>query len=507
MRSFSLSVLVLMFGCADTPAPPVVTAATRQAVNDPLELMTPVALGSSAGAHLGESLAACPDGGWLAGGPGTAETFSFPSGMRHLNLRNGLALPTNLPVACDAVGLALRRTASGVGEFTELLPDGGRLQLDTTHFDSLATSRFGLPLVGGSAALGKVVLFSTTGQPRWGHQNNPTFGTSVAWNRNGGLVVGNPGLREAKLLFFDPRDAGSVSGFTGFINPDPGLAQSDFGRVVTAASVTNHFQEEVLISAPSVGRVYVFSGTSLLFAVDGGASFGAAIAIDPRPLGDGDLFAYWVSEPAQNLIHRFIGTERTTWQVPAGLQNLDLGAAMVFDDDANLVIGAPRLSENGMVECGGVFSGPVPLGVDAGTPASCDVGMPCLLGDCGKGRCVGGVFCEYTGSLCSAAEACDPISNMCVAPNAPDAGPPDGGTLDAGSVDAGSVDAGSIDGGSVDGGSADAGEVDAGADAGLPDPLDAGAGELSFTARGCSTGGGTWVMLALLLGRRRNPIE
>jgi hypothetical protein len=535
----TLTALLCLTGCAgvEDPVPPTPASITRQAATVTFGDGGVRVKGNGMFAHLGSTIASCPGGGYVAGAPGDDSVWLSPVQARLVTPRSFLFEVEPFPVVCLGATANVLRVLVGGPTAYSLRPDGGS-QISGQRIDAFDATP-GAWLAVGRAVPGNVSLFPSTAAGL----TSPTFtstpavagqGTSVAWNQGGALLVGNPQARTAGLYLPDVNADGGVLLIAPFTlaNPEPGLAASDFGMVVATGDVTPDFSEEHLIAAPAVGRVYIFSGIANVMTLRGGASFGAALAIDPRDLGGG-LHAIWVGEPAANRVHRFVGTGGQAFDAPgAAANNSQFGAALTVDAQGVLAVGAPKYSDGVLLELGAVFEATVDAGTLAGLAMHCNAGQGCTLPGCTTGTCLGAVFCERTraaGSDCSATERC--VMNTCVDGGVADAGSTDAGATDAGATDAGSTDAGSTDAGSMDGGAMDAGAPDAGpvdagptdggADAGVGsdagsfadggatdaggEPLDAGQEPLVYrtSSCGCSSGEVPLLVLGLALRRRK----
>jgi hypothetical protein len=524
-------VVVALSACApdqDLPEPAPGITITRQAMGQPIDLDGGRLVKGVLLAHLGTTLAPCPSGGYIAGAPGNSTAWFSPL-ARVMNAEHKTLLPSTpqyFPVACDGPSTVLTRGLIGGPDFsTNVSIDGGTSRFASFRVDSFAEPpNPSLPLAVGDSVLGAVTLFPSSAQQLLTGTTvlsgyGTSFSISMAWNLNV-LAVGFPEQTTVTLATIGPSpDAGfTTTSLAGLADPNP-MGSSDFGKVVVSGNVTPHPGDELIVSSPAVGRVYIFSGTTPVMTLSGGTSFGAALAVDPRIVGDG-LHALWVGEPNAEQVHRFFGREATIYSAPAGLGNAHFGAALAVDSLGLLAVGAPDYNDGLVLGAGVVVEANIDGGTLLGQAMTCNAGASCRLPACTLGRCVGDVFCEKIvpeTSVCSALETCASASNLCMVlfdgglpDGSVDAGPADAGSADAGSADAGSADAGSADAGSEDAGSEDAGSVDAGsgdagteasdggelADGGTPDAV-------TFRTCGCTSGGLPGLLLGLLLARRR----
>lgn len=280
------------------------------------------------------------------------------------------------------------------------------------------------------------------------------LGNSLAWSKRGDLLVGNAMARSAGLYPVDvTADGGRVLAAPIFLpNPNPGMTGQDFGRVVSIGDVTTDVDEEFIVAAPAVGRVYVFSGTGLVDTIVGGPSFGASLAIEPASFGG--LHALWIGEPSADTVHRYFADQLTSFPAPADGLNTRFGASIAVDQRNVVAIGAPEFDDGLLLGCGAVFEAVFDAGT-RGQAQQCALGRACALPGCTSGACVSGVYCQQVnppGSDCAMGERC--VNDVCV-PGLDASVPSDAGTPDAGAPDAGEADAGETDAGSGDAGTSD----------------------------------------------------
>ncbi len=484
--------------------------------------------GTTMGAHLGAVIASCPGGGFVGGAPGNDTVLFIPQGVRVSGTRPTTTGP--FPLVCIDSGNLVSALVGG--------PSAQRMWLDGVVQSTTVNSIDALALSGDFLAVGRVnagsfSLFTPTatslGLPVFSSAAVTGNGSALAWQTSDLLAVANASTHTVTLwtLVAVP-DGGVLATVSGYLpNPDPTMGASDFGAVLASGNVMPSAGDELIVAAPALGRVYIFSGGGLVMTLSRAPSFGASVVVDPREFGGG-LHALWIGEPNAEAVHYFMGDAGTEFASP-GDPGARFGAAIAVDSNGVLAVGAPLFSLNPYDQKGAIYSGPTDAGVLQGAAVSCSANQDCMLAGCTPGTCIGGVFCQQagsSGSACSVGRVC--VNNGCVAVDAgtldagrldagvdagePDAGPEDAGGSDAGPEDAGSSDggkgedAGSPDAGSAqkDGGSPDAGEKkDAGSlDGG--DQRDGGAGEVvTFTTCGCTSGGLPLLLLGLLLVRRR----
>ena len=506
MKTRLPALLLCLAGCASEVEPAPSVGVLRQASSFIFDGTVSVT-GSAPLAHLGTALASCPTGGYVAGAPGDDSVWLSPLGLRLAPPRMVGTEVVPYPLACLFAGGPGYRVLVGGPTGYALQPDGGAQPISTTRVDSLDTAP-GAWLALGAVQPGTVSLYPNNNIVL----NNPSYvtspaatglGVSVAWTKRGELVVGNRAARSASLYLPDLTvDGGAFTALPVLLpNPFPAQTTSEFGAVVAAGNVYPDPGDEYIVGAPTLGKVFIFSGTFLVMTLSGtGTSFGSALAVDPRDAGGG-LQSLWVGEPEIGAVYRFFGDSSTQYTAPNSAFGSSFGQAVAVDQQGVVAIGAPRFSAT-TTESGAVFETTNPLPFLDGVAQVCTPGTSCPLPSCNTGTCLGGVFCERTnptGSNCSANETC--VGNLCVPilppadggpsvdagsadagfpdasfpdasfPDAsfPDAGFPDAGFPDAGSADAGSADAGFFDAGMPDAGSFDAGVRDAGTDAGTRD--------------------------------------
>ena len=535
--------LICITGCAGVEdASPAPVGRTREAV---LVFLDGGALvrGNGPFAHLGAVIASCPAGGYVAGAPGDDSVWLSPVRKRLSPLRPFVGEVVPFPVACVGSSGSLRALVGGPTGGFSLFPDAGSFQVIGTRVDALDSAP-GVWLAVSNSAAANVSLYAVTSTSLTNASfttptQSPGFGASLAWNQGGALLVGNSQTRTLGLWLPDTtRDGGALlNSAIPLPDPDSSVAGTDFGAAVVTGNVTPGLGEETVVSAPALGRVYVFSGTAVVMTLRGSPSFGASLAIDPRDAGGG-LHAIWVGEPLADRVYRFVGDQGERFDAPPGVSGAAFGSAIAVDGQGVIAVGAPLFTESPIVECGAVFEATVDAGELLGVAMTCDAGFSCTLPTgCTRGICVGQVFCQRTlpvGSGCLSGQTC--MANFCVDGGVGDAGLADAGFADAGFSDAGFSDAGFSDAGFSDAGFADAGFADAGfadagfadagfADAGVRDAgvedagvrdggsADAGAadgggvgppvGNEVFRTCGCTSGGLPVLLLALGLLRRR----
>lgn len=473
------ALLLCLAACAGEVEPTDPTGVIRQAVNFTFDGGVRVT-GNGLVAHLGTTLASCPTGGYVAGAPGDDSVWLSPSSLRLQPPRTVGTEVIPYPLACLGSGTNNRVLVGGPNGYS-LLVDGGSQLISSTRVDSLDTAP-GAWLALGAVQPGTVALYPNSnivlGSPT--STTSPAvlgLGTSVAWTRRGELVVGNRTSRTASLFLPDLTvDGGAFTALPiTLANPFPTGTTSEFGAVVAAGNVYPDPGDEFIVSAPGLGKVFIYSGTLLVMTLTGTTSFGSALAVDPRDAGGG-LQSLWVGEPETGTVYRYFGDSSTAYTAPNLAFGSGFGQAIAIDQQGLLAIGAPRYS-GPATESGAVFETvDQPRFVD-GVATVC-LSTLCSLPGCTTGLCLGGVLCERTnpyGSNCQVNETC--VANLCVPSTTADAGQP---------VDAGPVDAGTPDGGAVDAGSPDPGTGDAGRDAGT---LDAGSRDAGFPDAGQLDGG------------------
>ena len=505
--------LVGLSACSPDEAAPVSPGVTRQAVVFPT---APdgggLVKGQTLLAHLGRSIARCPASGYVAGAPG-----DFSAWLSPVRLRLGadhLLSGDPYPVGCEGNATSLNRGLVGGPDFaTTLFMDGG-----TSRLASFRVDAFGPPptsLQPFALATSNGVRLYAPGAPTPLGVPSSTLnssGTALAWTGST-LAVGEPAQTQVSLFGITAADGGFTASSFNVIDDPNAMGPSDFGRVVVVGNVTPHAGEELIVAAPAVGRVYIFSGTSLVMTLDAGVTnFGAALSVDPRVFGGG-LHALWVGDPNNEQVHRFVGTSETLFTAPPGLNaGAHFGAAVSVDSQGLVAVGAPDYDDSLLgLGVGLVVEANVNSLVLTGAAMNCDAGTTCRLpSGCAVGTCVGDVFCEKQpdASFCLAGEVCSAVMNACVVSG--DAGADAG--ADAGSAagtDAGAdagPDAGADAG--VDAGVDAGAETGAGSDAGSDGSADAGdvtdAGVTVFhTSCGCTSGGLPLLLLGLLMARRR----
>ena len=543
MRRLLVALLLGFTGCTsiDEPAP---VAALEQA-NSGFADLGPGWVGMNTQAHLGSVISTCPGSGFLAGAPGDDSVGFLPQGTRVSLMRTGVL--SSYPVICMGTGFSLGGIVGG--PFAARVSSGGAVgPLPTPPVESLALAVNDWVAVGepdaGVVALFAPIAATALSSPSYTSPAIAGNGAAVAWHSASMLVVANSQSHSVALWPLSSSPDGGVTRGTPvpLLNPDQTYPSSDFGAVLAVGNVALSTGEEIIVAAPAIGRVYVYSASGVLqLTLSASNSFGASLEVDPRPFA-GSLHALWVGEPRLDRVHAFLGDAGTAFDAPASADGGLFGAAIAIDSTGMLAIGAPRYSQNLGDEVGAVYSFTIDGGLLPGVVGQCTAGGDCVLPNCTSGVCLGGVLCTPVGdagSACLATKTC--VNHACVFPDAgvPDAGVPDAGVPDAGVRDAGTPDAGVRDAGTPDAGARDAGTTDAGArdagttdagvtdtdagiadagsgggdDAGLDDAgtadagtADAGTNEtITFRSCGCSTGGLPMLLLALALGLRRRP--
>ncbi len=444
-----------LLGCAPSSEPfPV--AQLRQAVPG-----LPGFVGDP-GSLLGSSLAACPDGGFVAGAPGIGTAWFSEALDMPAAIGDGLGRA----VACQRVGGVAVMLAGG---------DAGVRRDNAwvwTHaFTASSTSSISrsdaptLPiLVGGR---GTVHFFNPVTRADIGNALGSVSSTSllvlVLWMRGHPRFLVSSGGRVEHYTFDPLTNKAALTGT--FHNPASG-----FGKAMAVGELLPSPGEEVAIAADQKVFIYSAMGTQLLMLPGNEASFGDALAIQ-RDYGVG-LDALLVGEPSLDRVHRFIGSAGT---VVSSLPSPEamFGASLAVDPANTVAIGAPLYQDGGAVFFE-QLSGPS----RAGEAQTCVAEAVCRTkGGCVTGVCVGGVYCDT--SMGTGVSACD-VGDRCVVGvcvNTRDAGvvvqPPDSGVIP-------SIDAGTS--------GKDAGSDDAGV---TIEPL-------IFSTRGCSASGALPVLLMAL---------
>ncbi len=433
-------------------------------------------IGQQQDALLGTSVAVCRGPmGFIAGAPGTDSVLLVTDGgatTQWLLAPNDGGV-TGLAVACDAY--VFTAGAGGVFYFTSL-GSPNALTLAPASSISRAPSQ-SQPLLVGIPTQSKVLL-SGTGDAGFSPAATLTgmndFGSVVKWSETtNAFAVSTPLAATVSSYFFMSGAASNPVLIQGPVGVGFGTSLA-FGDVHPSSGV------ELIVSAPGANKLLIYNSQGIrLMTIDapaGATTFGQALTVEPGA-GAGSLHAFWVSDPAQDRVFRFIGDAGTEFTGPAMSA---FGSSMAVGEPG-LIVGAPFYSDTAMHQ-GGLFVRPPSDPPLVGTVGLCNIGTACVnVGSCTVGTCVGGVFCQNPVSL-NCALGCSAAGTCLFLDGGTDAGSFDAGSFDAGSFDAGSFDAGSFDAGSFDAGSFDAGRSDAGSfdagrfDAGSVDggPIDAG---------------------------------
>ena len=508
MRLVALAVVSLA-GCAVEP--PDEVAVQRQAMNMPFPQNT-LWIGGQQEALLGTSVAACRGpNGFVGGAPGANNVVLVSDGGAVFLQAPNVGGVTGIAVACDAYVF----TAGDAGVFYFSGLTAPTLLTGEPASSIARPPSQSQPLLVGVPAQSKVLLYAQSdagfGTPTTLFGQND-FGSVVKWSESSSaFAVSNlQGATVSSYLF-----SGGGPSIQVVIQGPVGVG---FGTSLAYGDVHPSSGPELIVGAPGAAKVFIYSAQGQrLMTIDaptGTTTFGTALTVEPGA-GAGTLHSFWVGDPAQDRVFRFIGDAGTEFTGPSSSA---FGYSIAVGEPG-LVVGAPLYSDTATHQ-GGLFVRPLTDPVLLGRIGPCNVGSACVNASaCTVGTCVGGVFCQNPVPLncplgCNAAGTCLPVD-----------GGIDAGVFDAGGFDAGSVDAGSVDGGHLDAGSPDAGPVDGGGepsrDAGAPDAgsaSDAGSSEadagtidggtgpaaLVFTSCGCAgTDALPLLLLSLVLSRRR----